>query len=61
MKRVIGVLTVLLVLGGLVFAVVNRKPGPKPGPDKPDGIVTLTGMVGSEKGAFFDDQQVKDA
>ncbi|WP_030391374.1 substrate-binding domain-containing protein [Kitasatospora purpeofusca] len=57
MKRVIGVLTVLLVLGGLVFAVVNRKPGPKPGPND----ITLTGMVGSEKGAFFDDQQVKDA
>ncbi|MDY0811143.1 substrate-binding domain-containing protein [Kitasatospora purpeofusca] len=62
MKRVIGVLTVLLVLGGLAFAVVNRtkdpKDGPKDGTGKP---ITLTGMVGSEKGAFFDDQRVKDA
>ncbi|MFB8235936.1 substrate-binding domain-containing protein [Kitasatospora purpeofusca] len=58
MKRVIGVLTVLLVLGGLAFAVLNREDPKPPGPDK---VVTLTGMVGSEKGAFFDDQQVKDA
>ncbi|MFJ4090466.1 substrate-binding domain-containing protein [Kitasatospora sp. NPDC089913] len=59
MKRVIGVLTALLVLGGLVVAVLNRsKDDPTPGPGK---VVTLTGMVGSEKGAFFGDQKVKDA
>ncbi|MFJ4669210.1 hypothetical protein [Kitasatospora purpeofusca] len=59
MKRVIGVLTVLLVLGGLAFAVLNRKTDhPK---DDPGKLITLTGMVGSEKGAFFDDQKVKDA
>ncbi|MFJ8429977.1 substrate-binding domain-containing protein [Kitasatospora sp. NPDC094019] len=58
MKRVIGVLTVLLVLGGLAFAVLNKKDKPTPGPDE---VTTLTGMVGSEKGAFFDDQRVKNA
>lgn len=58
MKRVIGVLTVLLVLGGLAFAVVNRTKDPK---DDTGKVAILTGMVGSEKGAFFDDQQVKDA
>ncbi|KOV31672.1 hypothetical protein ADK60_14535 [Streptomyces sp. XY431] len=62
MKRVIGVLTVLLVLGGLAFAVVNRTKDPKDDPkNDPAKVVTLAGMVGSEKGAFFDDQQVKDA
>ncbi|MFC5661973.1 substrate-binding domain-containing protein [Kitasatospora misakiensis] len=59
MKRVIGVLTALLVLGGLAFAVLNRsKDDPKADQGK---TVTVTGMVGSEKGAFFDDQRVKEA
>ncbi|MFB8173303.1 hypothetical protein ACFC60_35680 [Kitasatospora purpeofusca] len=59
MKRVIGVLTVLLVLGGLAFAVLNRTKD-DPGND-PVKVTTLTGMVGSEKGPFFGDQRVKDA
>ncbi|WP_405004184.1 substrate-binding domain-containing protein [Kitasatospora purpeofusca] len=58
MKRVIGVLTVLLVLGGLAFAVLNRTKEPE---DDTGEVATLTGMVGSEKGPFFGDQRVKDA
>ncbi|MEV7598676.1 hypothetical protein AB0O91_14970 [Kitasatospora sp. NPDC089797] len=55
MRRALGVLAALALLGGVTYALV-----PDPGPDpvrKP--LLTVTGLIGSEKRAFFEDAEVK--
>ncbi|MBV6699478.1 substrate-binding domain-containing protein [Kitasatospora aureofaciens] len=54
MRRALGVLAALVLLGGVTYALI---PDSGPGPTK---LVTVTGLIGSEKRAFFENQQVKD-
>ncbi|MFJ6140818.1 hypothetical protein [Kitasatospora sp. NPDC092286] len=53
MKRAFGVLAALLLLGGVAYALL--KPSDS---DPADGAVTVTGVIGSEKRAFFQDPDV---
>ncbi|MEV6973546.1 hypothetical protein [Kitasatospora sp. NPDC093806] len=50
MKRAFGVLAALLLLGGVAFALL-RPTG--------DDLVTVKGVIGSEKREFFEDPEVK--
>ncbi|MFE4513706.1 hypothetical protein ACFRMQ_05795 [Kitasatospora sp. NPDC056783] len=53
MKRALRVVATLALLGGVAFALIPD--------DKPEGAktVTVTGLIGSEKRAFFEDADVK--
>ncbi|MER7848537.1 substrate-binding domain-containing protein [Kitasatospora sp. NPDC096077] len=51
MRRALGVLAALALLGGVTYALI-----PDPGPDK---TVKVTGLIGSEKRAFFEDPEVR--
>ncbi|MGW2249691.1 hypothetical protein ACWCXH_05775 [Kitasatospora sp. NPDC001660] len=53
MRRALGVLAALVLLGGVVYALI---PDPDPGAKK---LTTVTGLIGSEKRAFFESQEVK--
>ncbi|MFJ9947436.1 hypothetical protein [Kitasatospora sp. NPDC091207] len=53
MKRVFGVVAALVLLGGVAFALL-KSPGDDPGPK----VVTVTGVIGSEKRDFFKDPAV---
>ncbi|MFF2656581.1 substrate-binding domain-containing protein [Kitasatospora sp. NPDC058032] len=53
-----GAAMALLVVGGLVFTVLQML---KPDNDDPPPIAKITGVVGSEKTAFFQDPEVKAA
>ncbi|MFG2847893.1 substrate-binding domain-containing protein [Kitasatospora sp. NPDC048296] len=53
MRRALGVLAALVLLGGVIYALV-----PDDGPD-PKKLVTVTGLIGSEKRAFFESPDVK--
>ncbi|MFF2143193.1 hypothetical protein [Kitasatospora sp. NPDC058190] len=53
MRRALGVLAALVLLGGVIYALV---PDDKPDPKK---LVAVTGLIGSEKRAFFESQEVK--
>ncbi|MEU9076531.1 hypothetical protein ACFYUY_06790 [Kitasatospora sp. NPDC004745] len=54
MRRAVGVLAALVLLGGVTYALV---PGDDPGGGDP---VTVSGLIGSEKRDFFQDQRVVD-
>ncbi|WP_380284670.1 hypothetical protein [Kitasatospora purpeofusca] len=68
MKRgVVGVLVLLLMAGGVVFWLVKPNDDPPGGTtggptggSKSSGVVKVTGTVGSEKKAFFDDPKVQE-
>ncbi|WP_316520673.1 substrate-binding domain-containing protein [Kitasatospora brasiliensis] len=51
MKRALGVVAALALLGGVAFALIPD--------DKDAEPVTVTGLIGSEKRDFFDDPDVK--
>ncbi|MFF1902218.1 hypothetical protein [Kitasatospora sp. NPDC058218] len=53
MKRAFGVIAALVLLGGVAFALL-KTPGDDPGPK----VVTVTGVIGSEKRDFFKDPDV---
>ncbi|MEV7020717.1 hypothetical protein [Kitasatospora sp. NPDC093558] len=56
MRRALGVLAALVLLGGVTYALIpDPDPGPGPGP-----LVRVNGLIGSEKRAFFENQEVKD-
>ncbi|MFE6052209.1 hypothetical protein ACFQ6N_15765 [Kitasatospora sp. NPDC056446] len=50
MKRTLGVVVTLVLLGGVAFALIPD--------DKPAAVETVTGEIGSEKDAFFQDPEV---
>ncbi|MET8539926.1 hypothetical protein ABZW03_04615 [Kitasatospora sp. NPDC004799] len=52
MRRALGVVTALALLGGVAFALIHDDP-------KKDTVTTVTGLIGSEKRAFFENDQVK--
>ncbi|MQS11776.1 hypothetical protein F7Q99_05595 [Streptomyces kaniharaensis] len=54
MRRALGVLAALVLLGGVTYALI-----PDPDPE-PRELVKVNGLIGSEKRAFFENQQVKD-
>ncbi|WP_395296609.1 hypothetical protein ACF9IK_26550 [Kitasatospora hibisci] len=56
MKRAVGVLAALALLGGVALALL-RPAGPGGG-EEPK-VVTVTGVIGSEKRDFFEDPDVK--
>ncbi|MFJ3787343.1 hypothetical protein [Kitasatospora sp. NPDC090091] len=56
MKRAVGVLAALVLLGGVAFALL-RPTGP--GGEEEPKVVTVTGVIGSEKREFFEDPDVK--
>ncbi|WP_037901916.1 substrate-binding domain-containing protein [Streptomyces sp. NRRL S-350] len=51
MKRALGVVAALALLGGVVYALIPDDKGPE--------VVTVTGLIGSEKRDFFDNPDVK--
>ncbi|MGW3039329.1 substrate-binding domain-containing protein [Kitasatospora sp. NPDC001159] len=53
MRRALGVLAALVLLGGVTYALI-----PDDGTD-PKKLVTVTGLIGSEKRAFFESPEVK--
>ncbi|MFF9640086.1 substrate-binding domain-containing protein [Kitasatospora aureofaciens] len=53
MRRALGVVAALALLGGVTYALV-----PDDGPE-PRKTVTVTGLIGSEKRAFFESPEVK--
>ncbi|MFD7903688.1 hypothetical protein ACFV4F_08800 [Kitasatospora sp. NPDC059722] len=56
MRRALGVLAALVLLGGVTYALIPD-PDPHPGPGP---LVKVNGLIGSEKRAFFENQEVKD-
>ncbi|MFB7471008.1 hypothetical protein [Kitasatospora sp. NPDC056184] len=59
----VGVLVLLLMAGGVAFWLVGRPDDPPddlPGGTTSSGVVKVTGTVGSEKKAFFDDPKVQE-
>ncbi|MFI2610101.1 hypothetical protein [Kitasatospora sp. NPDC018619] len=54
MRRALGVVAALALLGGVAFALV-----PDGGKDGGTSTVTVTGLIGSEKRAFFEDEAVR--
>ncbi|MFJ6385417.1 substrate-binding domain-containing protein [Kitasatospora sp. NPDC092039] len=51
MKRALGVVAALALLGGVAYALIP--------PEKGSGLVTVTGLIGSEKRDFFENPDVK--
>lgn len=54
MRRALGVVAALALLGGVAFALI-----PDDDPKKDTRTVTVTGLIGSEKRAFFENDDVK--
>ncbi|MFB7123556.1 hypothetical protein DR950_15780 [Kitasatospora xanthocidica] len=52
MRRALGVVAALVLLGGVGYALIDHN-----GPDTK--TVTVTGLIGSEKRAFFENDEVK--
>ncbi|MFE5580920.1 substrate-binding domain-containing protein [Kitasatospora sp. NPDC056531] len=52
MRRALGVLAALVLLGGVTYALIPDDKDPKK-------LVTVTGLIGSEKRAFFESPEVK--
>ncbi|GAA1408775.1 hypothetical protein GCM10009639_58930 [Kitasatospora putterlickiae] len=62
MKRgAFGVVVAILVAAGLVFTAVNLFKDKGKGPEEKPPVAKITGVVGSEKTAFFNDPDVKAA
>jgi hypothetical protein len=60
-KKIIGaVLLVVLIATAGFFVVSKQNPSATPSGDT-KGLTTVSGIIGSEKKAFFEDQRVKDA
>lgn len=60
-RKIIGVVVLLAVIAAVVITVVGKtNSNATAGPASNSGLVTITGVVGSEKKAFFEDQRVKD-
>ncbi|WP_031069025.1 substrate-binding domain-containing protein [Streptomyces sp. NRRL WC-3742] len=59
-KRVLGIATAVALLGIVAYALIPDDPNPNPTTNTTANKVTITGLIGSEKRAFFEDQSVKD-
>lgn len=60
-RKIIGVVVLLAVIITAILTVVGKtKNEPAAGADSKGGTVVVTGVIGSEKKAFFEDSRVKE-